>query len=88
MSNHNPWTSLGRLPWDWDFWQRFDGKYLRRCDGVVVLMLDGWRESAGVRAEIRLAGELGKPMTYLAAEGAGALLPDSIDVVVGPESNG
>jgi hypothetical protein len=30
----------------------------------MVLMLDGWRESIGVQAEIAIANELGKPVTY------------------------
>jgi len=53
------------LPTDWPFWERFDRDHLQRCDEVVVLMLDGWRESIGVAAEIRIAGELGKPVRYL-----------------------
>ena len=35
------------------------------CDEVVVLMLEGWRKSAGVQAEIRFAAELKKPIRYL-----------------------
>ncbi|GIX04608.1 MAG: hypothetical protein KatS3mg114_0477 [Planctomycetaceae bacterium] len=54
------------LPTDWPFWERFDRDHLQRCDEVVVLMLDGWRESVGVAAEIRIAEELGKPVRYLA----------------------
>ena len=54
------------LPTDWPFWERFDRDHMTRCDEVVVLMLDGWRESVGVAAEIRIAGELGKPVRYLA----------------------
>ena len=56
------------LPTDWPFWERFDRDHLVRCDEVVVLMLDGWRESVGVAAEIRIAGELGKPVRYLAPD--------------------
>jgi hypothetical protein len=37
---------------------------------LVVLMLSGWEDSAGVQAEIRIARELGKPVPYLAAEEA------------------
>lgn len=54
------------LPTDWRFWEPFDREQLARCDEVVVLMLDGWRESVGVAAEIRIAGEFGKPVRYLA----------------------
>lgn len=57
------------LPTDWSFWKRFDRDHLVRCDEVVVLMLDGWQESVGVAAEIQIAGELGKPVRYLAPDG-------------------
>jgi nucleoside 2-deoxyribosyltransferase len=56
------------LPTDWPFWERIDRDHLERCDEVVVLMLDGWRESVGVAAEIRFAAELGKPVRYLAPD--------------------
>jgi nucleoside 2-deoxyribosyltransferase len=50
---------------DWEFWRQHDRRFLEICDEVVVLMLDGWRESVGVQAEIAIARELGKPVTYL-----------------------
>jgi nucleoside 2-deoxyribosyltransferase len=53
------------VPLDWRFWERLDRRYLEACDEMVVLMLDGWRESVGVKAEIAIARELGKPVTYL-----------------------
>ncbi|GIV04148.1 MAG: hypothetical protein KatS3mg082_2703 [Nitrospiraceae bacterium] len=58
------------LPTDWKFWEPFDREYLERCDEVVVLMLAGWRESVGVREEVRIARELGKPVRYVAPEDA------------------
>jgi hypothetical protein len=54
----------------WKFWERFDHQHLERCDEVVVLLLDGWRESIGVQAEIRLARELSKPVRYVVLEDA------------------
>lgn len=53
------------VPMNWSFWQRTDRELLARCDEVVVLTLDGWRESEGVQAEIEIAKELGKPIWYL-----------------------
>ena len=41
-------------------WQRLDEKLIRAADVVLVLMLDGWRESKGIQAELKLARELGK----------------------------
>ena len=58
------------LPTGWDFWERIDRAYLARCDEVVVLMLDGWQESTGVRAEIALARDLGKPVRFLGVDEA------------------
>jgi hypothetical protein len=55
------------LPLDWQFWQPHDRRYLQACDEVIVLMLDGWEESAGVQAEIAIARELGKPVSFIAA---------------------
>ena len=59
----HPLTKYG-LPSDWGFWERHDRRFLEVCDEVAVLMLDGWRESAGVQAEIKIARELGKPVTF------------------------
>jgi nucleoside 2-deoxyribosyltransferase len=55
------------LPAKWKFWERFDRAYLERCDLLVVLMLEGWKTSVGVQAEIRIARKLGKPVSYLEA---------------------
>jgi len=65
----HPLVAYG-LPTDWAFWQRVDVEHLRRCDGVAVLMLDGWDRSSGVREEVCLALELGKPVRYIASEAA------------------
>ena len=56
------------LPYDWNFWERIDSAQLARCDDLVVLTLEGWQQSEGVQAELRLAAELGKPVGYLAPE--------------------
>lgn len=63
IAHSHPLTRYG-LPGDWTFWERHDRWYLERCDEVVVLMLEGWEASAGVRAEIAIAGELGKVVWY------------------------
>ena len=61
---HTHPISLFGLPTDWGFWERQDRSLLERCDELVVLMLDGWRESVGVQAEIQIATELGIPTRY------------------------
>lgn len=56
------------LPTAWAFWERIDRVYLERCDEVVVLMLDGWNESVGVREEIGIARRAGKRVRFLGVE--------------------
>ncbi len=60
------------LPTDWSFWEPFDREHLRRCDEVVVLTLEGWRESVGIAAELKIAADLGMPIAYLAVFDDGA----------------
>lgn len=51
----------------WSDWIKIDHDWISRCDEVVVLCLEGWTESVGVRAEIEYAKSIGKPVRYEAA---------------------
>lgn len=65
IAHTHPIAVRCELPRGWDFWERFDREFISASEEVVVLMLDGWRESKGVTAEIAIARELGIPVTYL-----------------------
>jgi hypothetical protein len=65
---HSHCIAAHGLPTGWDFWQRLDSELLLRCDEMVVLTLDGWRESRGVAAEIELARAVGLPVRYVGPE--------------------
>ena len=56
------------MPSDWAFWKRFDTELILRCDEVWVTMLDGWKDSVGVKAEMKLARELNIPIRYVEPE--------------------
>jgi nucleoside 2-deoxyribosyltransferase len=64
IAHSHPLVEHG-LPTDWSFWERQDREHLARCDEVLVLMLEGWEASVGVREEIRIARELGKPVRFV-----------------------
>lgn len=53
------------LPSGWDFWQRFDKEFLDFCKGMIVVMMDGWKESVGVQAEIQYMKMQNKNILYL-----------------------
>jgi hypothetical protein len=60
------------LPTEFGFWASIDREHLARCDEVAVLMLDGWAQSVGVREELRIARELGKPVRLLEVDATGS----------------
>lgn len=64
---HSHPIALHGLPTEWSYWERADRRFLEISDEVVVLTLDGWRDSEGVQMEIQIALELSKPVSYLEA---------------------
>ncbi len=64
ISMCHPIAVQENLPGDWEYWQNYAEKCLSVCSAVHVLMLDGWRESKGVTAELEMARELQIPIFY------------------------
>ena len=75
ISHSHPIASAGGLPRDWAFWERFDRAYLEMSRWLVVLTIEGWMLSTGVRAEIQIAGELGVKVAYLSPDESAAKIP-------------
>jgi hypothetical protein len=48
-----------------EFWKPFAINMISRCDALIVLTLDGWRESVGVTDEIAEAMGRGLPVFYV-----------------------
>lgn len=68
IAYNEPWEKYD-VPSDWGFWECFDKSFVERCDGgLIVLMLDGWKESVGVQAEIEYAHSLNLPVFYATKE--------------------
>ena len=65
ISHTHPIALAGDLPTGFDFWEQYDRAILETCRQVLVLMLDGWKESKGVTAEIAMAQKIGIPVDYL-----------------------
>lgn len=55
IAHNHPIAVRIELPRTWDFWKTFDEHMILRCACVKVLMLDGWKESVGITAEIQIA---------------------------------
>ena len=69
ISHSHPIAEEGGLPTSWDFWEKYDIEVLKMCSQVIVLMLDGWKESKGVAAEIEIAKSLGIGIVYAETDG-------------------
>ena len=64
IASSHPLAVAG-LKWTGPEWIEYDKLFMRESDGLIVLMLDGWKTSEGVQEEIRLFREWGKPISYL-----------------------
>ena len=65
ISHTHPIADAGTLPRGWSFWEGYDRTMLSRCNRLYVLMLDGWEDSTGVQAEIKIAVEYNIPTCYI-----------------------
>lgn len=65
IAHTHPIALKGELPLGWEFWEQYDRKILAACQELWVVMMDGWRESKGVAAEIKIAEEMGLPVKYV-----------------------
>lgn len=68
IAHTHPIAVTGELDTGFAYWSEYDRKMIAVCDELHVLMLDGWRESVGVSAEILIADELGNPVVYVQDE--------------------
>jgi hypothetical protein len=48
---------------DFEYWQEFDETILGACIELWVLKIEGWEESSGIENEIRIATNLGLPVS-------------------------
>jgi hypothetical protein len=64
VHNHMIAMNYG-LPTGWSYWAKYDEIYLKASAGLIILELDGWKESIGIDAEITIAKGLNKKIKML-----------------------
>lgn len=52
------------LPFRFGFWRELDELMISKCDYLVVLKLDGWEQSVGVKHEVEFAKLAGLGIFY------------------------
>lgn len=65
ISHTHPIAVECELPKGWEYWENFDRAYLSCSHKLIVLCIDGWKESIGVTAEIKIASEMGIPIEFI-----------------------
>ena len=65
VSHSHPVAQSVDLPRSWWFWQAQDLPFMRVCDALYILALEGWEQSIGVAAEIAHAKTVGIPITLM-----------------------
>ncbi len=60
----HPLTRLG-MPTEFEAWEALDLAMIDWADVVVVIQMDGWDQSAGIKAEVEYAESHGKPVVVL-----------------------
>jgi hypothetical protein len=48
-----------------DFWVQFDRAFMDKCSEIVVLQIEGWDHSSGVRREIEYFKQCGKRVSFM-----------------------
>ena len=66
ISHTHPIAEKCNLPLGFDYWERYDRAVLSCCHRLIVLSLDGWHESVGVRSELKIAMETGIEIRFMA----------------------
>ena len=60
IAHSHPIALAGNLPLDFEYWREFDESLIDWCDQVWVLMIDGWMDSKGIKAEVEYAEKTDK----------------------------
>jgi len=53
------------LPRDFEYWADLDEAFLSACSKLLVIKLDGWKESKGLKLEKAIAKKYGIPISYI-----------------------
>lgn len=65
ISHTHPIALAGDLPTGWEYWQEYDRAMLAICGQLLIVRLEGWKDSLGIKGEIAIAEELGIPVEYM-----------------------
>jgi hypothetical protein len=48
-----------------NFWVEFDEAFMDKCSEMIVLQIEGWEQSSGIKREIECFKNAGKPISFM-----------------------
>lgn len=60
--HYHPIALHHKLPGDYDYWKHINEIFIQKSSGLIILTINGWKESRGVQDEIELAQSLKLPV--------------------------
>lgn len=51
-----------KMPYTFEFWDRYNQEMIKASQGMFLLMLDGWEKSAGLTAELTFCWSIACPV--------------------------
>jgi len=64
----------------WEDWRGKDLNQLSRCDEIYVMLLDGWKESLGVRGEVKYALKNNIPVSFVTVDGQDIVRTNTLEM--------
>jgi hypothetical protein len=87
IAHTHPVAMAGALNFGWEHWAAYDEELIKRCDTVMVLQIEGWAKSVGIKAEMEIAMRRGKLVVPMDPDSVGLhyrypYLPQGLEPVV------
>jgi hypothetical protein len=48
-----------------EFWGKFDEAFMEKCSEMIILKIDGWENSSGIRREIEFFRKSSRPISFM-----------------------
>ncbi len=59
-----PIVNVMTVPDDYEYWKEYCLALVSKCDFMIILMVEGWEESSGVKGEMEAARKLDIPVYF------------------------
>jgi len=65
ITHSHPMALIRELPRDFSYWQADAELMVGFCKEIVILKIEGWERSTGIRREVELAYSLSRPVSFM-----------------------